>query len=107
MAIRIEAELNANTKQAQKEVDELNEKVKEVGKSAKKSGQAISTNLAVAKPIIRELDRYSGGLATKLIDVGAHKGEFAQNALQIKSVNKITKRLLPTNPHSSPMVLKI
>ena len=70
MAIRIEAELNANTKQAQKEVNELNEKVKEVGKSAKKSGQAISSDLAVAKPIIRELDRYSGGLATKLIDVG-------------------------------------
>ena len=70
MAIRIEAELNANTKQAQKEVDELNEKVKEVGKSAKKSGQAISSDLGVAKPIIRELDRYSGGLATKLIDVG-------------------------------------
>ena len=49
MAIRIEAELNANTKQAQKEVEKLNLKVKEVGKSAKKSGQAISSDLGVTE----------------------------------------------------------
>ena len=70
MAIRIEAELNANTKQAQLEVEKLNDRVKEVGKSAKKSGQAISSDLSIAKPVIRELDKFTGGLATKLIDVG-------------------------------------
>ena len=70
MAIRIEAELNANTKQAQKEVEKLNQKVKDVGKSAKDAGKEITLSMAAANPIIRELDRYTGGLASKLVAVG-------------------------------------
>ena len=70
MAIRIEAELNANTKQAQKEVEKLNQKVKDVGKSAKDAGKEITVSMSAVNPIVRELDRYTGGLATKLIDVG-------------------------------------
>ena len=70
MAIRIEAELNANTKQAQKEVEKLNQKVKDVGKSAKDAGKEITISMSAVNPIVRQLDRYTGGLATKLLDVG-------------------------------------
>lgn len=70
MAVRIEAELNANTKQAQREVEKLNDRIVKVSKNAKKAGQDISLNLRAINPVIRELDRFTGGLATKFVEVG-------------------------------------
>tara|TARA_R100000935_G_scaffold41369_1_gene63053 strand:+ start:5506 stop:7329 length:1824 start_codon:yes stop_codon:yes gene_type:complete len=69
MAIRIEAELNANTTKAQKEVEKLNDRLVKISKTAKTAGQDITNNLRAINPIIREIDRFTGGLATKFVDV--------------------------------------
>ena len=70
MAIRIEAELNANTKQAQKNVDDLNKKVKDVGKQAQKSSKELSAGMQLGNEAVRGLDRMTGGLASKFVAVG-------------------------------------
>ena len=67
---KYEVELAANTKEAEKNVDALNKKVKDTGKTAKKSGKELSAGMQLGNEAVRGLDRYTGGLASKFVAVG-------------------------------------
>ena len=67
---KYEVELAANTKEAEKNVDALNKKVKDTGKTARKTGKEISAAMQIGNEAARGLDRYTGGLASKLVAVG-------------------------------------
>ena len=67
---KINLQLQANTKEAQKNVDDLNKKVKDTGRSARKAGKEISAGMQLGNEAARGLDRYTGGLASKLLKVG-------------------------------------
>jgi len=67
---KINLELQANTKEAQKNVDDLNKKVKDTGRSARKAGKDLSAGMTAGKEAVRALDRFTGGLASKLVAVG-------------------------------------
>lgn len=67
---KINLQLEANTKQAQKNVDDLNKKVKDTGRSARKAGKDLSAGMQIGNEAVRGLDKYTGGLASKLLAVG-------------------------------------
>jgi len=67
---KINLQLQANTKEAQKNVDDLNKKVKDTGRSARKAGKDLSAGMQIGNEAVRGLDRYTGGLASKLVAVG-------------------------------------
>ena len=67
---KINLQLEANTKEAQKNVDDLNKKVKDTGRSARKAGKDLSAGMQIGNEAVRGLDRYTGGLASKLVAVG-------------------------------------
>ena len=67
---KINLQLEANTKEAQKNVDDLNKKVKDTGRSARKAGKDLSAGMQIGNEAVRALDRYTGGLASKLVAVG-------------------------------------
>ncbi len=67
---KINLQLEANTKEAEKNVERLNKKVKDTGKTARKTGKEISAAMQIGNEAARGLDRYTGGLASKLIKVG-------------------------------------
>ena len=67
---KYEVELAANTKEAQKNVDDLNKKVKDLGKSARKSSKDLSAGMQIGNESVRQLDKFTGGLASKLVAVG-------------------------------------
>ena len=67
---KINLELQANTKEAQKNVDDLNKKVKDTGRSARKASKDLSAGMQIGNEAVRALDRYTGGLASKLVAVG-------------------------------------
>jgi len=67
---KINLQLEANTKEAQKNVDDLNKKVKDTGISARKAGKDLSAGMQIGNEAVRVLDRYTGGLASKLVAVG-------------------------------------
>ena len=67
---KINLQLEANTKEAQKNVDDLNKKVKDTGRSARKASKDLSAGMQIGNEAVRALDRYTGGLASKLVAVG-------------------------------------
>ena len=67
---KINLQLEANTKEAQKNVDDLNKKVKDTGRSARKASKDLSAGMTAGKEAVRALDRFTGGLASKLVAVG-------------------------------------
>ena len=67
---KINLQLQANTKEAEKNIERLNKKVKDTGKTARKTGKEISAAMQIGNEAARGLDRYTGGLASKLIKVG-------------------------------------
>ena len=67
---KINLELQANTKEAEKNIERLNKKVKDTGKTARKTGKEISAAMQIGNEAARGLDRYTGGLASKLVKVG-------------------------------------
>ena len=68
---KINLELQANTKEAQKNVDkQLTEEVKDLGKEAEITGKKLDVGLQLGNEVVRKLDRYTGGLASKLVKVG-------------------------------------
>jgi hypothetical protein len=62
--------LKADTKEAEKNVERLNKKVKDTGKRARTSGKDLSAGMQLGNEGVRQLDRYTGGLASKLVAVG-------------------------------------
>ncbi len=70
MAINIVANLEANTKEAVRQVDKVNEKVKEVSKNAKKAGDDLTEGMVIGNAAIKQVDKVTGGLASKLVAVG-------------------------------------
>jgi hypothetical protein len=67
---KVAVELSAETKEAEKKIDQLNKKIKDTGKTAKKTGKEISAGMQLGEAAARGLDRYTGGLASKLVAVG-------------------------------------
>jgi len=69
MAVVINTTLEADTKEAQRQVRKLKKEVEKVGQAAKKSGEDISAAMQIGNEATRSLDKISGGLATKLVKV--------------------------------------
>ena len=67
---KINLQLEANTKEAEKRVEKLNDKVKDTGRSARKAGKDLSAGMQLGNEGVRQLDRLTGGLASKLVAVG-------------------------------------
>lgn len=69
MAVVINTTLEADTKEAQRQVGKLKKEVEKVGQAAKKSGEEISAAMQIGNEATRALDKVSGGLASKLVKV--------------------------------------
>jgi len=69
MAVVINTTLQADTKEAQRQVGKLKKEVEKVGQAAKKSGEEISAAMQIGNEATRALDKISGGLASKLVKV--------------------------------------
>lgn len=69
MAVVINTTLEADTKEAQRQVGKLKKEVEKVGQAAKKSGEEISAAMQIGNEATRALDKISGGLASKLVKV--------------------------------------
>ena len=67
---KVAVELAANTKEAEKRVKQLTEEVKDLGKEAEITGKKLDVGLQLGNEVVRKLDRYTGGLASKLVKVG-------------------------------------
>ena len=67
---KINLQLEANTKEAEKRVKQLTTEVKDLGKEAEKTGKKIDAGLQLGNSAVRALDRLTGGLTSKLIAVG-------------------------------------
>jgi len=67
---KVAVELAANTKEAEKRVKKLTEEVKDLGKEAERTGKKLDVGLQLGNEVVRKLDRYTGGLASKLVAVG-------------------------------------
>ena len=67
---KINLQLEANTKEAEKRVKKLTTEVKDLGKEAERTGEKLDAGLQLGNSAVRALDRLTGGLTSKLIAVG-------------------------------------
>ena len=67
---KINLQLEANTKEAEKRVKKLTTEVKDLGKEAERTGKKLDAGLQLGNSAVRALDRLTGGLASKLVAVG-------------------------------------
>ena len=70
MAINIVANLEANTKEAVRQVDKVNEKVKEVSRNAIKAGDDLTEGMVIGDSAVKQVDKVTRGLASALVKVG-------------------------------------
>ena len=70
MAINIVANLEANTKEAVRQVDKVNEKVKEVSRNAIKAGDDLTEGMVIGNSAVKQVDKVTRGLASALVKVG-------------------------------------
>ena len=67
---KINLQLEANTKEAEKRVKKLTTEVKDLGKEAERTGEKLDAGLQLGNSAVRALDRLTGGLTSKLVAVG-------------------------------------
>jgi len=82
MAINIVANLEANTKEAVRQVDKVNEKVKEVSENAKKAGDDLTESMVIGNAAIKQVDKVTGGLASSLVKV-AKAAKLSGKAMRV------------------------
>ena len=82
MAINIVANLEANTKEAVRQVDKVNEKVKEVSKNAKKAGDDLTEGMVIGNAAVKQVDKVTGGLASSLVKV-AKAAKLSGKAMRV------------------------
>ena len=70
MAKVVEVQLVAETGDAVKNVEKVDEAVKKTAKTAKKASKELSGMQQVGNEAVKQLDRLTGGLASKLVAVG-------------------------------------
>ena len=93
MAINIVANLEANTKEAVRQVDKVNEKVKEVSRNAKKAGDDLTEGMVIGNAAVKQVDKVTGGLASALVKVGkaaTKSGKAMRVALLSTGIGAIT-----------------
>ena len=93
MAINIVANLEANTKEAVRQVDKVNEKVKEVSRNAKKAGDDLTESMVIGNAAVKQVDKVTGGLASALVKVGkaaTKSGKAMRVALLSTGIGAIT-----------------
>tara|TARA_R110000764_G_scaffold9442_2_gene30387 strand:+ start:13288 stop:15072 length:1785 start_codon:yes stop_codon:yes gene_type:complete len=67
---KVTIELEANSKEAEKQINKVNESLKKVSSSAKNVSKELSGTEQVGNEGIKALDKNTGGLATKFVAVG-------------------------------------
>ena len=67
---KVTIELEANSKNAEKEIDKVNESLKRVEQSSKKTSKELSGGAQIGNEGVKALDKSTGGLATKFVAVG-------------------------------------
>ena len=82
MAINIVANLEANTKEAVRQVDKVNEKVKEVSRNAKKAGDDLTESMVIGNAAVKQVDKVTGGLASSLVKV-AKAAKLSGKAMRV------------------------
>ena len=82
MAINIVANLEANTKEAVRQVDKVNEKVKEVSRNAKKAGDDLTEGMVIGNAAVKQVDKVTGGLASSLVKV-AKAAKLSGKAMRV------------------------
>ena len=82
MAINIVANLEANTKEAVRQVDKVNEKVKEVSINAKKAGDDLTEGMVIGNAAVKQVDKVTGGLASSLVKV-AKAAKLSGKAMRV------------------------
>ena len=82
MAINIVANLEANTKEAVRQVDKVNEKVKEVSKNAKKAGDDLTEGMVIGNAAVKQVDKVTSGLASSLVKV-AKAAKLSGKAMRV------------------------
>jgi hypothetical protein len=82
MAINIVANLEANTKEAVRQVNKVNEKVKEVSRNAKKAGDDLTEGMVIGNAAVKQVDKVTGGLASSLVKV-AKAAKLSGKAMRV------------------------
>lgn len=70
MGQKIEYEVVAKTKAAEDQVNKLNDAVKKVEQSSKRTSKELSAGMQIGNEGVKALDKSTGGLASKLVAVG-------------------------------------
>ena len=70
MGQKIEYEVVANTKAAEDQINKVNESLKKVERSSKRTSKELSGSAQLGNEGVKALDKSTGGLATKFVAVG-------------------------------------
>ena len=82
MAVVINTTLEADTTNAVKEVEKLNEEVEKVQKNAKKAGEELTEGMVVGNAVVKQVDKVTGGLASALVKV-AKAAKLSGKAMRV------------------------
>ena len=82
MAVVINTTLEADTTNAVKEVEKLNQEVEKVQKNAKKAGEELTEGMVVGNAVVKQVDKVTGGLASALVKV-AKAAKLSGKAMRV------------------------
>ena len=82
MAVVINTTLEADTTNAVREVEKLNQEVEKVQKNAKKAGEELTEGMVVGNAVVKQVDKVTGGLASALVKV-AKAAKLSGKAMRV------------------------
>ena len=86
MAEIVEFELVAKTSGAVEEIEKVNEELKETQKQAKKTGKELTEGMAIGNAAVKQLDKFTGGLASALVKV-AKAAKLSGKAMRVALIS--------------------
>jgi len=86
MAVVVNTTLKADTSKAVEEIEKVNEELKETQKQAKKTGKELTEGMAIGNAAVKQLDKFTGGLASALVKV-AKAAKLSGKAMRVALIS--------------------
>ena len=86
MAVVVNTTLKADTSKAVEEIEKVNEELKETQKQAKKTGKEISEGMVIGNAAVKQIDKFTGGLASSLVKV-AKAAKLSGKAMRVALIS--------------------
>jgi len=86
MAVVVNTTLKADTSKAVKEIQKVNEELKETQKQAKKTGKELTEGMVVGNAAVKQIDKFTGGLASSLVKV-AKAAKLSGKAMRVALIS--------------------